>query len=173
MLPRPVPWRFVAEAGPPDDRWARGSTLRSVNEQRAPEAERIDDPPAPFRRPATVSSAAALTGVVGALLFSYGVYLAIAGVAGRPVLRGRAELAGVLFAAFGLGIAWVARGLLRTEPWARTPALLTHLLVIGSSYWIFQQAVYAAAVPVGLFGLAGVVLLFVPTSHQVLSRDMR
>jgi len=120
-----------------------------------------------------VTAAAALTGIVAALLFGYGVYLVVAGLSGQPVLRGRAEVAGVLFAVFGLGVGWVVRGLLRTEPWARTPALLTHLLLVGTCYWTFQGGYYALGAPLGLFGLAGVVLLFVPASHKVLSRDVR
>jgi hypothetical protein len=143
-----------------------------VNEQQTLEADQADAP-TPTSRPGTVTAAATLTGVVAALLFGYGIYLVVAGMTGQPVLRGRAELAGVLFAVFGLGVGWVARGLLRIEPWARTPALLTHLLLIGSSYRLLQDGVYGEAVPVGLFGLAGIVLLFVPASHKVLSRDVR
>jgi hypothetical protein len=144
-----------------------------VNEQtlRAKKADAGSD--VPERRPTTVTAAAALTGIVAALLFGYGAYLVVAGLDGQPVLRGRAEVAGVLFAVFGLGVGWVARGLLRTEPWARTPALLTHLLLVCTCYWSFQGGHYAAGVPIGLFGAAGIVLLFVPASHRVLSRDVR
>jgi hypothetical protein len=151
-----------------------------VTKQRAVEAERAESAgtqpsgaDAPPARPGTVTTAAVLTGIVAALLLCYGVYLVIAGLSGQPVLRGRAEVAGVMFAIFGLGVGIVTRGLLRVEPWARTPALLTHLLVIAASYWQFQGHYYAEAVPVGLYGLAGVVLLFVPASHRVLSRDVR
>lgn len=124
-------------------------------------------------RPGTVTAAAALTGLVAALLFVYGVYLVIAGLSGQPVLRSRAELGGVTFAVFGLGVGWVVRGLLRLETWARTPALLTHLLVLAACYWMVQGSLYGEAVPTGLYGLAGIVLLFVPASHRVLSRDVR
>jgi hypothetical protein len=152
-------------------RQAAGCTLPSVNEQQTLQVDKaVAETPG---RPGTVTAAAALTGIIAALLFGYGVYLVVAGLSGQPVLRSRAELAGVLFAIFGLGVGWVARGLLRVEPWARTPALLTHLLLVAASYWQFQGALYGEAVPVGLFGLAGIVLLFVPASHRVLSRDVR
>jgi hypothetical protein len=144
-----------------------------VKQQQTVQEQPVQARRAPEGRPATVTWAAALTAVVAALLVGYGIYLVIAGLSGRPVLRGRAELAGVLFALFGLGVAWVVRGLLRTEPWARTPALLTHLLLVCTCYWSFQGGHYAAGVPIGLFGLAGIVLLFVPASHRVLSRDVR
>jgi hypothetical protein len=124
-------------------------------------------------RPGTVTAASVLTALVAVLLFAYGIYLVIAGLSGQPVLRSRAELGGAMFAIFGLGVGWVARGLLRLEGWARTPALLTHLLVLAACYWMVQGNLYGEAVPTGLYGLAGIVLLFVPASHRVLSRDVR
>ncbi|HZP54310.1 hypothetical protein [Actinocrinis sp.] len=124
-------------------------------------------------RPGTVTAAAVLTALVAALLLGYGIYLVVAGLSGQPVLRSRAELGGAMFAIFGLGVGWVARGLLRCETWARTPALLTHLLVLAACYWMVQGDLYGEAVPTGLYGLAGIVLLFVPASHRVLSRDVR
>ena len=144
-----------------------------MNKQQTLPAGKAGAPAQPPSRPGTVTAAAALTGVVAALLFGYGIYLVVAGLAEKPVLRGRAEVAGVLFAVFGLGVAWVARGLLRVEPWARTPAMLTHLLLVGLCYWMIQGSYYGQAAAVGLFGLAGLVLLFVPPSHRVLSRDVR
>jgi hypothetical protein len=143
-----------------------------VNEQRTVQADRPQSTDAALTRPGTVTAAAVLTGIVAALLFGYGIYLVIAGLSEQPVLRGRAEAAGVMFAIFGLGVGWVTRGLLRIEPWARTPALLTYLLMIGACYWQIQGGYYGQAVPVGLFGIAGIVLLFVPASHKVLSRDV-
>ena len=115
---------------------------------------------------------ALLTATIAAAMIGYAVYLMVGGFVGQPVLRGRAEVAGVMFLLFGLGIAWVCRGLARLEPWARTPALLTQLLLVGSAYWMFQGSYYLAGTLVGLVGLAGVVLLFVPASHKVLSRDL-
>jgi hypothetical protein len=148
-----------------------GGTLRIVPyEAVAPEQ---DDTTRPAPRPATVTAAAALTAVVALLLLGYGVYLIVGGFTGEPVLRGRAETAGALFAVFGLGLALVGRGLAHLEPWARTPAMLTHLLFVGSAYRILQAGLWYWAVPVALFGAIGLVLLFVPASHKVLSRDVR
>jgi hypothetical protein len=127
----------------------------------------------PIQRPATVTAAAVLTGVVAALLLGYGVYLIIGGLVGQPVLRGRAETAGVLFALFGLGVGMVARGLVRTRPWARTPAMLTHLLLVGTAFRVVQAGYWYWALLITLLAVAGLVLLFVPASHKVLSRDVR
>lgn len=127
---------------------------------------------APVARPATVTAAVLLTATVAAAMTGYSVFLIIGGLVGQPVLRGRAETVGVIFLIFGLGIGWVCCGLARLQPWSRTPAMLTHLLLIGSAYRIMQDSLYLEAVLVGLYGLAGVVLLFVPASHKVLSRDV-
>jgi hypothetical protein len=146
------------------------STSAQVEPAKAVEAESA---PPPLKRPASVTAVALLTATIAAAMIGYAVYLIIGGFVGQPVLRGRAEVAGVIFLLFGLGIAWVCRGLARLEPWARTPALLTQLLLVGSAYRMFQDSLYLEGALVGLFGLAGVVLLFVPASHKVLSRDVR
>ena len=128
---------------------------------------------APLRRPGSITGAVVLTATVAAAMTGYSVFLIIGGFVGQPVLRGRAETVGVIFLLFGLGIGWVCRGLARLQPWSRTPAMLTHLLLIGSAYRIMQDSQYLESAAVGLYGLAGVVLLFVPASHKVLSRDVR
>jgi hypothetical protein len=126
----------------------------------------------PLTRPASVTAVTVLSGVVAAAMVGYAIYLIIAGVTGQPDLRGRAEAVGVIFLLLGLGIGLVCRGLARLQPWSRTPAILTHLLLVGSAYRMFQDSLYVEGTLVGLYGLAGVVLLFVPASHRVLSRDV-
>lgn len=122
------------------------------------------------QRPATVTAAAAATALPGVALTAYGVYQLVAGLTGTPMNRSMAETLGVLYLLFGLGIAWVALGLLRCQPWARTPALMTFLLIGGVAYWMLQGGydLYAAvSIAYGVFGL---VLLFAPGSHRVLTR---
>jgi len=127
----------------------------------------------PVARPGSVTAAVVLTATVAAAITGYSVFLIIGGLVGQPVLRGRAETVGVIFLIFGLGIGWVCRGLAKLQPWSRTPAMLAHLLLVGSAYRIMQDSQYLEAVLVGLYGIAGLVLLFVPASHKVLSRDVR
>ena len=121
-----------------------------------------------------MTAAAALTALAALAMVVYGVALVIGGLAGKPVLAARAETAGAIFAVFGLGVLWVARGLAKVQPWARTPAMLTHFFVLVFSYplWL-QDAKYLQGIPLALYGLAGLTLLFVPPSHAVLSRTTR
>jgi hypothetical protein len=129
---------------------------------------------APAARPGTVTAAAVLTAVFGLAMTGYGLYLAIGAMAGTPVSAARAEWAGAIFVVFGLGVLLVARGLARMSPWARTPAMLGHFFIIVFSYplWL-QDGEYVQGVPLALYGLAGLVLLFVPSSHAVLSHRNR
>jgi hypothetical protein len=127
-------------------------------------------PNASAPRPATVTAAAAVTALPGLALTAYGVFQLIEGFVGSPLDRSMAETLGVIYLAFGLGVCWVARGLLGCFAWARTPALMVFLLIGGVAYWMFQGGYYlAGALSIG-YGLAGIVLLFAPGSHRVLTR---
>ena len=106
----------------------------------------------------------------GVAITAYGVYQLVAGFAGAPMDRAMAETLGVIYLAFGLGVCWVARGLLRCQTWARTPALMTFLLNFGVSYWMIQGDYYLYATLSIAYGLLGIVLLFAPPSHKVLTR---
>jgi predicted Kef-type K+ transport protein len=124
----------------------------------------------PSQRPATVTGAAAATALPGVALTAYGVYQVVAGLTGDPMSRSMAETLGVLYLVFGLGICWVARGLLRCEAWARTPALMTFMLIGGVAYWMLQGGYDLYAAVSIAYGVVGVVLLFAPASHRVLTR---
>jgi hypothetical protein len=134
----------------------------------------VPESAAPAARPRTVTAAAALTALAALAMAVYGVALVIGAMAGKPVLAARAETAGAIFVFFGLGILWVAWGLAKVKPWARTPAMLMHFFLVVFSYplWL-QDAKYIEGVPLALYGLAGLTLLFVPASHAVLSRAAR
>lgn len=131
-------------------------------------ARRVPNPPAP--RPATVTGAAAATALPGAALTAYGVFQVVEGFAGDPMNRSMAETLGVIYLLFGLGVCWVARGLLRCQTWARTPALMTFLLIGGVAYWMLQGDYYLYAVLSIAYGVLGIALLFAPASHRVLTR---
>jgi len=117
-----------------------------------------------------VTGAAAATALPGAALTAYGVYQLVAGLTGDPMSRSMAETLGVIYLLLGAGVCWVARGLLRCQPWARTPALMTFLLIGGVAYWMLQGGYDVYAALSIAYGVLGIVLLFAPASHRVLTR---
>ena len=121
-------------------------------------------------RPATVTGAAAATALPGVALTAYGVYQLIEGFAGSPMDRSMAETLGVIYLALGLGVCWVARGLLHCQAWARTPSLMTFMLIGGVAYWMLQGGYDLYAAVSIAYGILGIVLLFAPPSHKVLTR---
>lgn len=121
-------------------------------------------------RPATVTGAAVVTALPGAALTVFGIIELFDTVLGHPLSRAATVTMAVFYVAFGLGIGWVARGLLGCHPWARTPSLMTHLLVGGVAYWMFQGGYYLAGALSVCYAVAGIALLFAPGSHRVLTR---
>ena len=117
-----------------------------------------------------MTGAAAATALPGVALTAYGVYQLVEGFAGSPLNRSMAETLGVLYLVFGLGVCWVARGLLRCQAWARTPAFMTFLLIGGVAYWMLQGGYDLYAAVSIAYGVLGIVLLFAPGSHRVLTR---
>jgi hypothetical protein len=74
-----------------------------------------------------------------------------------------------LAAAAGLGL--VARGLLHGRRWARSPALVTNLLVVPVAIGLLQGGVWYAGVPLLLWALAVLGLLFAPATAAALEDD--
>ena len=121
-------------------------------------------------RPATVTGAAAVTALPGAALTVFGVVELFDALFGHPLSRAMAATLAVIYVALGLGILHVSRGLLGCHAWARTPSLMTHLLIGGVAYWMFQGGYDVAAVLSIAYAVAGIALLFAPGSHKVLTR---
>lgn len=121
-------------------------------------------------RPATLTAAAAVTALPGAALTVFGVVELFDALFGHPLSRSMAATLAVFYVAFGLGVAWVARGLLGCHAWARTPSLMTHLLIGGVAYWMFQGGYYVAGALSIAYAVAGIALLFAPGSHKMLTR---
>ena len=74
-----------------------------------------------------------------------------------------------LAAAVGLGL--VARGLLAGRRWARAPALVTNLILLPVAVGLLQAHVWYAGVPLLLWALAVLVLLFAPATAAALDED--
>jgi len=69
------------------------------------------------------------------------------------------------------GLALVARGLLGGRRWARSPALVTNLLLVPVAIGLLQGGVWYAGAPLLLWALAVLGLLFAPATAAALEDD--
>jgi hypothetical protein len=76
----------------------------------------------------------------------------------------------VVEAIVAIGVAWIAAGLLRVQPWSRTPAVMTQVLTAAIGVWLLQAGRYEWGVPALLLAIAGLAGLFTPSSLRALMR---
>ncbi|MGH3437590.1 MAG: hypothetical protein ACRDRN_14095 [Sciscionella sp.] len=71
------------------------------------------------------------------------------------------------FALIGVGVLAVGAGLIRGRRWARTPALVVQLLLLGAAWYAIDGAArWEIGAPVAVVCVAVLVLLFVAPSRQ-------
>jgi len=83
----------------------------------------------------------------------------------------RAVVSGLLALAAAVGLGLVARGLLAGRRWARAPALVTNLILLPVAYGLLQADVWYAGIPLLLWALAVLLLLFAPSTNAALDDD--
>ena|SRR5579859_580377 len=69
-----------------------------------------------------------------------------------------------------IGVAWVASGLARVRPWARTPAVMTQVFAVMIAFWLLEAHRYAWGIPALLLAIAGLAGVFAPSSLRRLYR---
>ena len=83
----------------------------------------------------------------------------------------RAVVSAVLALAAAVGLGLVARGLLQRRGWARSPALVTNLLVLPVAVGLLQGGRWYVGLPLLLWAVAVLVLLFAPGTSADLDED--
>ena len=83
----------------------------------------------------------------------------------------RAVVSGLLALTAAVALGLVARGLLAGRRWARAPALVTNLILLPVAYGLLQAHVWYAGIPLLLWALAVLVLLFAPSTSAALDDD--
>lgn len=122
----------------------------------------------PQQVPRTVRAAGALVGVQGlcGLAFVVSVF-----VGGTQPMSNRLGEAGY-FVLLSAGVLAVAIGLLRGARWARTPAAVVQVLLIGVAYYALHSASRPEiGLPVAAYCVAVVVLLFTKRARDWAWRD--
>lgn len=90
------------------------------------------------RAPGAVRAAGLLVGVQGAVGVAFAVFLAVEAGAARLGL-GAVLGEALMFLLIGAALLGVARGLWRGRFWARTPAIVTQLLLLAFVYSLFRS----------------------------------
>lgn len=133
-------------------------------------------PPAPSTPSAPSSAlglrvAAALVAGQAAGLAALGGYLVVNGLVGEPTSRADAEIAGALGLLGAVGLALVARGLLRRRRWARSPAVVAELVTLPAGWDLLQGGRWYLGVPLLAAAAGLLVLLFTPTVSAALTEE--
>ena len=115
-------------------------------------------PATPGRAPTSVRAVAALVAVEGLLLLLGGVVEVAGAALGDPTDPAGTIVLGILALAAGVALGLVARGLLRGRRWARSPALLTQLIVVPVA-WEAVGPRPLLALPLVIAAALGAVLL--------------
>ena len=69
-----------------------------------------------------------------------------------------------------IGVAWIASGIVRVQPWTRTPAVMTQLFTVIIAIVLLQANRLAWGLPALLIAIAGLAGLFAPASLRALNR---
>ncbi len=80
----------------------------------------------------------------------------------------RAVVTALLAGLAAAGLALVARALLRARTWARSPALVTNLILVPVAWGLLQGGRWYVGVPLGALALLVIVLLFTPATGAAL-----
>ena len=69
-----------------------------------------------------------------------------------------------------IGVASIALGVVRVQPWTRTPAVMTQVFTLIIAVWLLEAHRIAWGLPALVIALAGLAGLFAPTSLRALAR---
>jgi hypothetical protein len=126
-----------------------------------------DRPPAAVR-PSALVALVALVAAQGIGLVGLAVFFLVELMVASPTSTARAIMAALLTLLAGLGLLAVARGLRHARRWARAPALVTQLLALPVAVGLVQGGRWYVGVPLVLWALGVLALLFSPAVGEVL-----
>jgi hypothetical protein len=111
--------------------------------------------------PLSVRIAGVLVGIEGLAGFGYAIAVLVGAFTHTRGAIGNLYAEAGFFAVMGAAIVAVAVGLLRGQPWTRTPAAVLELLFIGIAWYVFgPSGQVVVGVVTAIFCVATLVLLF-------------
>lgn len=109
-----------------------------------------------------------LVGAQGVLLVGFAAFYGVRIAAGAPSDAVAATLSAAMALLAGVCLVLVANGLRRVRGWARTPALVTQMLVMTLAWPALQAGAWAIGVGLAAWAVAIAVLMFLPASTAAL-----
>ena len=100
-----------------------------------------------------------------------GVLTAVDTAAGRSAQASSGIALTLLAFIVAAGLAWIAWGIARQQPWSRTPAVLTQVLTGVIAVYLLQAHRFDWGIPALLLAIAGLAGLLAPASFRALSRS--
>jgi hypothetical protein len=97
---------------------------------------------------------------------------AIDDVDGRTGTQSNAVGFMVLEFVIAVGVAAIALGIGRAQPWSRTPAVMVQVFTAVIAIWLLEAHRYAWGLPALLLAVAGLAGLFAPASLRALNRRL-
>ncbi|HEY4021746.1 MAG TPA: hypothetical protein VGM75_23880 [Pseudonocardiaceae bacterium] len=117
----------------------------------------MDEPVAPV----SVRIAGVLVGLQGLAGFGYAVAVLVGAFTHTKGAVGNLYAEAGFFAVMGAAVVAVAVGLLRGQPWTRTPAAVLQLIFLGIAWYVFgPSGQVVVGVVTAVFCVATLVLLF-------------
>jgi hypothetical protein len=111
--------------------------------------------------PGTVVVAGVIVGLQGLAALAFTVALLVAGLTANPKPAGNVYAEAVFFLIMTAAVLAVGGSLLAGRRWARTPAAVLQVLLIGVAYYVIgPSGQLAAGIATGVLCLACLVLLF-------------
>ena len=127
-----------------------------------------DLPPAAVVQPPALVVLVALVAGQGIGLVGLAAFFLVELMVASATSAARAVMAALLTLLAGFGLVAVARGLRRGRRWARAPALVTQLLALPVAVGLVQGGRWYVGVPLILWALGVLALLFTPAVGEVL-----
>lgn len=121
----------------------------------------VDESSPSVLAPMSVRIAGVLVGVQGLAGFGYAIAVLVGAFTHTSGAVGNLYAEAGFFAVMGAVIVAVAVGLLRGQPWTRTPATVLQLIFLGVAWYVFgPSGQVAVGVVTAVFCFATLVLLF-------------
>ena len=115
--------------------------------------------------------AAGVQAIEAAGLCVAGVLTAVDAAAGRSAQASSGIALTLLAFIVAAGLAWIAWGIARLQPWSRTPAVLTQVLTGVIAVYLLQAHRFDWGVPALLLAITGLAGLLAPASFRALSHS--